>query len=183
MNKTQIPRSKFITHTALFLALAVLLPIGFHQLGASGRLFLPMHIPPLLAGFLLGPLSGIMVGILAPGLSHLLTGMPPTYAVPLMSLELPIYGLVAGMTYHRLRLNIYVSLIIAMFVGRIMFGMGLFVLGLFIDLPYSAAAFFSTGGAIVTGLPGIAVQLVFIPIIVAAIKRFYSNSFAAQMQS
>ncbi|MGH8016455.1 MAG: ECF transporter S component, partial [Candidatus Zixiibacteriota bacterium] len=136
-------RARFITHTALFLALAVLLPIGFHQLGASGRIFLPMHIPPLLAGFLLGPLSGIIVGVLAPGLSHLLTGMPPAYAVPLMSLELPMYGLVAGMTYDRLRLNIYVSLVLAMIVGRIMFGLGLFVLGLFMDLPYTAAAFFS----------------------------------------
>ena len=168
-----MPRTKFITHTALFLALAVLLPIGFHQLGASGRIFLPMHIPPLLAGFLLGPVSGMIVGVLAPGLSHLLTGMPPNYAVPLMSLELPIYGLVAGMAYRRLNLNIYISLIAAMIVGRIMFGLGLLGLALFIDLPYSAAKYFSTGGAIISGLPGIAVQMVAIPILVAALKRFY----------
>jgi len=174
MNKTPLPRTKFITHTALYLALAVLLPIGFHQIGASGRIFLPMHIPPLLAGFLLGPNSGVIVGALAPLLSHLLTGMPPTYAVPLMSLELPMYGLVAGMAYKRLGINIYISLVATMIVGRIMFGLGLFVLGLFIDLPYTAAKFFSTGGAIVSGLPGIAVQIVVIPILVASLKRFYS---------
>ena len=135
-----------------------------------------MHIPPLLAGFLLGPASGIIVGVLAPGLSHLLTGMPPTYAVPLMSLELPMYGLIAGLAYKRLGINVYISLILAMIVGRIMFGLGLLGLGLFIDLPYSAAKFFSTGGAIVSGLPGIAVQIVAIPIIVAALKRFYDSS-------
>ncbi len=111
--------------------------------------------------------------MLAPGLSHLLTGMPPTYALPLMSLELPMYGLVAGMAYKRLNLNIYISLIAAMIMGRIMFGWGLFVLGLFMDLPYTAAKFFSTGGAIVSGLPGIAVQIVAIPVLVAALKRFY----------
>lgn len=166
-------RTKFITHTALYLALAVLLPIGFHATGLGGRAFLPMHIPPLLAGFLLGPYSGIIVGLLAPGLSHLLTGMPPTYALPLMSLELPMYGLVAGMAYRRLNLNIYVALVAAMIVGRIMFGLGLFVLGLFMNLPYDAAAFFSSGGAIVSGLPGIAVQIVLIPILVAALKRYY----------
>ena len=87
-----------------------------------------MHIPVLLAGFLVGPVSGIVVGLLAPLLSHLLTGMPPTYAVPLMSLELPIYGLIAGLAYRRLKMNIYVSLVIAMIFGRIMFGMGLLVL-------------------------------------------------------
>ncbi|HEX2897668.1 MAG TPA: ECF transporter S component [candidate division Zixibacteria bacterium] len=175
MNKTPLPRTKFITHTALYLALAVLLPIGFHQIGASGRIFLPMHIPPLLAGFLLGPYSGVIVGALAPLLSHSLTGMPPTYAVPLMSLELPMYGLVAGMAYKRLGINIYISLVAAMIVGRIMFGLGLFVLGLFIDLPYTAAKFFSTGGAIISGLPGIAVQIVVIPILVASLKRFYET--------
>ena len=60
-----------------------------------------------------------------------------------MSLELPMYGLIAGLAYVRLRRNIYVSLVIAMVFGRLMFGLGLFVLGLMMDLPYTAAAFFS----------------------------------------
>lgn len=168
---TSSTKVRFVSHTALYLALAVLLPIPFHALGIGGRVLLPMHIPVLLAGFLAGPLSGLLVGLLAPGLSNLLTGLPPTYAVPLMSTELPIYGLVAGIAYQRLRLNIYLALLIAMLFGRIMFGLSLFLLGLFIDLPYTVAMFFSAGGAIVAGLPGITVQLVLIPIIVAAIKR------------
>jgi uncharacterized membrane protein len=164
-------KAKLITHSALYLALAVLLPIGFHSFGIGGRVFLPMHLPVLLAGFLIGPYAGLVVGLLAPGLSHLLTGMPPTYAVPLMSLELPMYGLIAGLAYNRLKLNIYIALLAAMIVGRLMFGLGLFVLGLFIELPYSAAAFFSSGGALMSGLPGIIAQMVIIPIIVAAVRR------------
>lgn len=163
--------ARLATHTALYLALAVLLPIGFHATGLGGRVFLPMHIPVLLAGFLVGPQSGVLVGLLAPGLSYLLTGMPPTYAVPLMSLELPLYGLVAGLAYRRLRLNIYVALIAALIVGRLAFGLGLIVLGLFMHLPYTVAVFFSSGGAIIAGLPGIAAQIVLIPIIVAAVSR------------
>ncbi|MEW5993792.1 MAG: ECF transporter S component [Candidatus Zixiibacteriota bacterium] len=164
-------RVRFVTHTGLYLALAVLLPVGFHAFGTAGRIFLPMHIPVLLAGFLMGPVSGLIVGLLSPGLSHLLTGMPPTYAVPLMSTELPIYGLVAGLAYKRLRLNIYIALIIAMVLGRIMFGLSLFVLGAFMNLPYSAVAYFSSGATIIFGLPGIALQILLIPIIVAAVKR------------
>ena len=132
---------------------------------------LPMHIPVLLAGFLVGPASGVVVGLLAPVLSYLLTGMPPSYAVPLMSLELPMYGLVAGIAYRKLHLNIYIALIIAMIVGRLAFGFGLFGLGLFMKLPYSASAFFASGGALWSGLPGIVVQLVVIPLIVAALNR------------
>lgn len=163
--------ASFAAHSALYLALAVILPIGFHAFGMAGRIFLPMHVPVLLAGFIVGPHCGLLVGLLAPGLSHLLTGMPPTYAVPLMSLELPMYGLVAGLAYRRLHLNIYLALIVAMLVGRLMFGLGLFVLGMFMDLPYTAAVFFSTGGALWTGLPGIIVQIIIIPPIVAAVKR------------
>ncbi len=164
-------RNRFLAQSALFLALAVVLPIGFHAFGVMGRVFLPMHFPVLLAGFIAGPWSGLLVGLLAPSLSHLLTGMPPTYAVPLMSMELPMYGLVAGICYRRLRLNIYVALILAMVFGRVMFGAGLLVLGLFMKLPYTAAQFFSTGGAIGSGLPGIVLQIVLIPIIVAAVNR------------
>jgi riboflavin transporter FmnP len=172
-----LSRARWIAHSALYLALAVVLPMAFHYFGnaigygIAGRVLLPMHIPVLIAGFLVGPASGVVVGMLAPVISYLLTQMPPPYAVPLMSMELPIYGLVAGMAYNRLKLNIYIALIAAMVFGRIMFGLGLFVLGLFMDLPYSAAKWFSTGGAIISGLPGIALQLVLIPILVAAVKR------------
>ncbi len=168
-------RPHFIAHTALFLALGVLLPVGFHYLSPTGiplgRVLLPMHLPVLLAGFLSGPASGIVVGLLAPGLSHLLTGMPPSYAVAPMTLELAMYGLVAGITYQRLRLNIYLSLIMAMVLGRILFGLGLFVLGMLVHLDYTAATYFGGGQALISGLPGIVLQLVLIPIIVAAINR------------
>jgi len=130
-----------------------------------------MHIPPLLAGFLAGPISGIVVGILAPALSHLINGMPPSYAVPLMSVELAVYGLVAGMAFYKLRLNIFIALLTAMIVGRIMFGVTLFFLGLFVEMPYTAAAWFSTAGAMVTGWPGVLVQLAMIPLIVIGAKK------------
>jgi len=164
-------RARYIAHTALYLALAVLLPVGFHAFGIGGRIFLPMHIPPLLAGFIVGPGCGLIVGLLAPGLSHALTGMPPTYAVLPMTLELALYGLVAGIAYQRLKLNIYLALLVALIVGRLMFALGLFLLGMFMDLPYTAAVFLSGGRAMVEGLPGIVIQIVLIPVIVAAVSR------------
>ena len=170
-DKYPLSRAQWITWTALFLALALVLPIGFHAFGIAGRLFLPMHLPVLLAGLLIGPGAGLLVGILSPALSHLMTGMPPTYAVPLMSLELPIYGLVAGLCYWRFRWNAVVSLIIAMILGRLMFGLALVILGRFMELPYTATVFFSAGGAVVSGIPGVILQLFLIPVIVAAVRR------------
>jgi riboflavin transporter FmnP len=160
-----------IAYTSLFLALAVLLPVVFHQFGIAGRIFLPMHIPVLICGFTAGPVAGIIVGILAPFLSHLLTSMPPAYAVPLMTMELALYGLVAGLVYERLHINIYLSLLVAMVAGRLAFALGLIILGKFVELPYGPLEFFAASGVVVTGLPGIIVQFVVIPPVVVAIRR------------
>jgi hypothetical protein len=95
--------------------------------------------------------------------------MPPSYAVPLMTIELCMYGLAAGLAYYRMRLNIYIALIVALVLGRIGFAVGMLILGLFIDLPYGIATYFSV--AVVTGLPGIIIQLAVIPPLVAAVVR------------
>lgn len=164
------PNTRFITHTALFLALAILVPVAFHS-GPWGRAFLPMHIPVLLAGFLVGPVSGLLVGLLAPVVSQFLTGMPSGYAVPLMTMELAVYGLAAGLTYKRWRWNIYLALIVAMILGRFMFALGILLLGPMLGVPYDFTAYLAFGGPLWTGLPGIVVQLVLIPIIVAGVDR------------
>jgi len=143
----------------------------FHQFGIAGRIFLPMHIPVLLAGLSIGAYPALVIGLTAPFLSHLLTAMPPAYAVPLMTMELPIYGITAALTYRKLKLNIYVALLISMIIGRLVFALGLLLLGLFISLPYGPAEFFALGGAVVAGIPGVIVQLIVIPPLVLAIKR------------
>lgn len=173
MKPLPIPSAQFAAKSALFLALAVLLPVAVHPLGDSmGRVLLPMHIPVLLAGFLIGPASGLLVGLLAPGLSHLIsgTGMPPVDRIAPMAIELAVYGFVAGMAYVRLRLNVYVSLIIAMILGRLMFGVGQLVRGLMAGLSFGDAEFLSWA-AMAAGLPGIMLQLVLIPILVAGVRR------------
>jgi len=81
----------------VFISLGVLLPIAFHAVGAMGSVFLPMHIPVLMAGLLMGPVIGAGVGALTPVCSSLLTGMPPLMpTLPIMIPELIAYGAVAG---------------------------------------------------------------------------------------
>jgi len=132
---------------------------------------LPMHIPVLICGFIVGAGPAVIVGLLAPILSHLMTSMPPAYAVPLMTMELSLYGFTAALTYRRLKLNIYLSLLIAMIFGRLAFALGLFILGLFIALPYGPAQFFAAGGAVISGVPGIIVQFIIIPPLILSLKR------------
>lgn len=85
-----------ITGTALLLALGVMLPLVFHAFPLGGRIFLPMHLPVFIAGLVLGPLSGLIVGAGSPVLSALITGRPTVpYMIPML-FELATYGVVAG---------------------------------------------------------------------------------------
>lgn len=151
-------------------ALGILLPQAFHMFGQSaGGTFLPIHIPVLMAGILLGPYYGGIVGILVPILSSVLTGMPPVPKVYFMLVELAAYGIVTGIMIRKT--NVYVSLVTAMAAGRILYGAALAV-GvklLHFSAPFAnQAAFF---GGVVSGIPGIAVQLFVLPLLYAALKR------------
>lgn len=163
-------RVKLLTQVALFVAIGVLLPMVFHAVGL-GKVFLPMHIPALLSGFYGGPLVGAITGFVTPLLSAVLTGMPtlmPPVAQP-MAFELGTYGCVAGILYYRVKAGVVPSLLGSMLAGRVMYGLvGAFLLPLFglksVPLLYPLTA------GVISGLPGIAVQLVLIPLLVNRIS-------------
>jgi len=159
---------------AIMIALGVLLPQIFHIIGGPnlGSLLLPMHIPVLLTGFLVGPFYGVIAGFLTPVLSSLLTGMPPISPVPilfLMMFELPIYGLVSGFMFEKKRMNMFFSLITAMILGRLSYGLGIILLSKVFMLNIPPAI--TVWSAIATGLPGIILQIVLIPLIIKILER------------
>lgn len=154
----------------LLIALGILLPQAFHVFGtAGGGTFLPIHIPILMAGLVLGPYYGGIIGVIVPILSSVLTGMPPVPKVYFMIVELAAYGIVTGIMIRKR--NVYVSLLIAMVAGRMLYGAAL-VCGVklfHITAPFAnQAAFF---GGIVTGIPGIVIQLLVLPILYTALKK------------
>ncbi len=184
MRKTTIN----LTLSAMFLALCFVLPYLTGNNYQLGSMLLLMHIPVLLCGFACGWPWGLAVGFIAPLLRSLLVGAPPmpNTAVP-MAFELAAYGLFAGLLYQALgngKLNLfgssekakeagalYASLIIAMLLGRIVWGVVKFLfISLFIpDGVFTLQLFFA--GAFVTAWPGILLQIVIIPPIVYALKR------------
>jgi len=167
MNKT-----KQLVLTALFVALGVVLPQAFHAIPNAGSIFLPMHIPVLIAGFATGPVYGLICGILTPVLSHLIFSMPPAPVLPGMLCELAMYGLMTGLLNKVVKIenNLvknYVVLIGAMLCGRITYGI-LNAL-IFKAGSYSMQAWISA--ALVTAIPGIIIQLVLIPILVDRLQK------------
>lgn len=105
----------------LLLAAAFVLPAVAHALDVPVRVLLPMHWPVILAGLCYGWRSGAIIGLAAPGVSFLLSGMPPAIILPAMTAELAAYGFFAGFFRELLRRNRYVSVAGSLLGGRLVF--------------------------------------------------------------
>ncbi len=163
---------KKLVYSAMCLALCLVLPFLTGQIPEVGSMLLPMHIPVMLCGYLCGAGWGAAVGACAPLLRHVLFTMPPMPGCISMAFELATYGLLVGVLYRKLGKStrgIYLSLLCAMVGGRLVWGAAQMVI-----LGLSGGSFpFSVflAGAVGTALPGIALQLVLLPVLVRALDK------------
>ena len=162
-----------LTYSAIFLALAQVLPFLTGQIPQIGNMFCPMHYPVLLCGFVCGWPWGMAVGLIAPIMRSLIFGMPPLYPTAIaMAFELAAYGAVSGVFYRILpkkKWNVYVSLLIAMLAGRLVWGGAQYILLGMQGKQFSASAFYA--GAVSQAIPGIILQIVLIPVIVMLLQK------------
>lgn len=163
---------------ALFLAMAYVLPFFTGQIPQIGAMLCPMHIPVLLCGFICGWPWGLTVGVIAPLLRSVTLGMPPLFPTALcMAFELATYGAIAGLMYRVLpkkkgALSVfffYVSLLVAMLAGRLVWGAAMFVCLGINGGSFGFSAFLA--GAITNAIPGIILQLVVVPMVVMVLEH------------
>lgn len=166
--------AKKITYSAVCLALAIVLPYITGNIPEIGSMLCPMHIPVLLCGFICGPFYAGAVGFIAPILKSVISGgMPPMFPAAIaMAFELLAYGALSGLLNNVLpRKNgyIYLSLVMAMLGGRVMWGIVRFVLATVSAEVFTFEAFLA--GAITSAIPGIILHILLIPVCVMALRR------------
>ena len=157
---------------AMLLALALLLPFLTGQIPQIGSMLSPMHLPILLCGFLCGPLWGLVVGAAAAPLRFVLFGMPQAPMCFFMAAEMAVYGFLAGLLYRILPKKIpflYVSLLIAMIGGRLVYGAVSWMTIAMDGGTYTLNAFLAS--TVIGAWPGILLQILLVPAIVIALKR------------
>lgn len=168
-----------IIYSALFTALGLLFPQIFHIFGtAAGSSFLPMHIPVLIAGLCVGPVCGLISGVLSPFFSSIITMMPPPFKMPFMCIELAVYGLSAGL-YKKLFAKFvkndfvytYIALICAQITGRVANILCTFIAVNLLGVTNPAIGVKLAIASIPSGVPGIVIQLIFIPAIVKVLSK------------
>ena len=165
---------KKLAVTAMLFAVGMVLPFFIGQIPAIGKMLLPMHIPVLLCGFIVGWQYGALIGFLLPIVRGLVFGMPPLYPNAVaMAFEMAAYGFVSGYLYSHARWQctkmLCISLVTAMLAGRIVWAFAeVILLGIGGNI-FTWKMF--AAGAFLNAIPGIIVQLVLIPLIMVALRR------------
>lgn len=174
MNKQTVNIQKLVL-SALCMALCFVLPFltaNNYQLNTA---ISPMHIPVFLCAFLCGPWWSMAVGLISPVFRSMIMQAPPPETALAMSFELAAYGLCAGLLYMLLSkkkiypFSLYISMVVAMVIGRVVSVLAKIIIFGFDQ--NSAGIFALFADAFVKTLPGIAIQLVLVPVIVMALQN------------
>ena len=156
---------------AMCLAISIVMPSIFHFAGPQGgKIFLPLFWGVAMAALLLPLKYGIMVGLLAPILSHMISAMPAVPMLYFMLIELVIYGGMIHCLNHRFPASI--SILLALAVSRALYIVSVLVAAAFFDLPPGFAGLTVLVGGVLTSLPGIIAQAIIIPVIYHIYRRF-----------
>ncbi len=149
---------------ACLCAAGIVVPMLFHAVGL-GKVFLPMHLPVLIAALLLRPRVALTAAIVTPWASMLLTGMPPFPYAVMMTAELAALAAIASLlTSWRVPAWAAAPAAIA---GRCAVTWGIYSwLGAVLGLPSQASGLAS----IASGLPGVLLQLAIAPAAATAIR-------------
>lgn len=162
------------------IALAVILPQLVHLgAGASGGVrWLPMYLPVLLGGCLLGWRWGLGVGVLSPLVSFAITSalgnaMPAAARLPFMMTELAVMAAVSGLFSKKIGKNVcfaFPAVLLALVSGRAVF-MLLVIVFQYLT-PFAPALIWSQ---IQTGLLAVLLQAVIVPFAVIGIKALFDR--------
>lgn len=170
---------KYIVLSSLFIALGIVLPFLTGSNQQLGSVFLLMHIPTLIAGLVLGYKYGLIVGLITPILRSVVVGMPPLFPIALvMMFELGAYGFSIGLSHKFLPKHpvfVYVSLVIALLFGRIIWGLAASVIYPLGGMMFTFDKFIAAG--FVVSLPGIAIQIVLVPLLYLYLKKTHVLDF------
>lgn len=157
----------------MFMALGLVLPFLTAQVPQIASMLLPMHIPVLLCGYVCGWQYGLVVGAVTPLLRSFLFAVPVMFpGAVAMAFELAVYGMMTGIFYRlfpRKIWSIYVTLLIAMVSGRIVWGVVRMTIAGITGNAFTWKLFLA--GALTQAVPGIILQLVLIPILVMAMRK------------
>ena len=162
-----------LTISAMLIAVGMLLPFLTGQIQHIGNMLCPMHLPVFICGMICGPWWGLVCGAVLPVLRSMVFGMPVVMpAAFAMAFELAAYGFVSGYLRKKLPRTLsmlFVSLLCAMLLGRIVWGVACIPLYGVAGKTFGWQLFIANG--FVNAIPGMILQLIAVPAFVTALEK------------
>lgn len=171
-------KTKIVIKTLIAIGLvacAVGLPQIVHLFAGAqgGMLWLPMYLPVLIGGCLLGTWWGLGIGVMSPICSFLITSlagnaMPALARLPFMIVELAVFAVVAGLFSKKIADNKWLAfpaVLLAQLSGRLAFIIMTAIFGVVSN--FSVATVLSQ---IQTGLIGLYLQAIIVPLIIIGLS-------------
>jgi hypothetical protein len=85
----------------VFVACNLVLPQVFHLIPQGGVVFSPLSLVILAGAYKFGWKTGLLAAAASPLVNHLITGMPAWEVLPVMTLQLAVLAMVAGLVAQR----------------------------------------------------------------------------------
>lgn len=177
--KTKIAVKTIVS--AVLIAMAIALPQIVHAVvGAPGGVkYLPMYLPVLIGGCLLGIGWGLPVAVLSPVFSYLITlafgnPMPALARLPFMIAELSVMAVVTGIFSKKIADNSWMAfpaVLLAFVVGRAFFVALVAIFGSV--APFTVSVIWSQ---IQSGFVGLIAQSVIVPLVVMGLNACLKKS-------
>jgi len=167
MKKLSAVTLRSMVVSAALAALGIVVPIAFHAVGLGSR-FMPMILVVMLCGFVLPLGWAAFTGAIVPVVSCLLTGMPPLYPpfFLIMSIELALTSAAVSLVFSRTVPRIWPALLSGILLDRVISTVLTYYLAGWFGLP----PWLFTFAQFAQSLPGIALQLMVVPLVVRAIQ-------------
>lgn len=172
-----MPKIKKLTLSAILFSIGLILPFITMQIPTIGSMLSPLHIPVLMAGFVLDSISAMIIGIILPVFRGLIFMIPRFPTAFFMVFELGAYGLVSGLIFNKVfkrnftYFNIYVTLITSMIIGRVMFGIAKYIAFKYILDMSAYTLVLWVSDVFISSIPGIIIQLLLIPMLMMILHK------------
>ena len=151
LNTLNYNEAKTYIWAAVFVACNLILPQVFHLIPQGGIIFSPLSLVILAGAYKFGWKTGLLAAVLSPLVNHLVTGMPDTAVLPVMTLKLAVLALVAGLAARHFK-----TVSLPIILGVVLVSMAVSCLGE-LAVTGSVAA---TVQDITVGWPGLILQVI-----------------------
>ena len=133
-----------------FVAFNLLLPQVFHLIPQGGIIFAPLSFVILAGAYKFGWKTGLLAALASPLINHAITGMPAWGVMPVMTLQLAVIALVAGLAAQRFKTVNLLLIMAVVLVSMVLGALGELVL---------TGGIAATISDITVGWPGILLQI------------------------